>query len=742
MSPPDAGTPLPPAIGRGVARVDGPLKVSGGARYSSDFHFDKLLYAVPVCAHVASGRIASIDTSAAERMPGVRKVYTRANIGTFYRIPAKGEARIDERRPPFEDDVIRYHGQYVAMVVADTFEQASAAADRIKVDYAGTKDPDVRMHLEPEKAPKTESERGDVDRAFAEAPVKIDQTYTTPVETHNPIELHASVAVWDGQGFTLYESTQSIMNHRAAMAQMLGVPQEHMRIVTEYLGSGFGGKLWPWPHALLAAAAARDLERPVKLVVTRRMMFHDVGHRPNTQQRMRLGAKADGTLVALRQDYLHHCARAEDYKEDCGEATGYLWSTPNLRITGSFARRDIAPPTPMRGPGAVPGLFAVESAMDELALALKMDPVQLRLRNEPAKDEAENIPFSSRHMKECLTRGAERFGWPRRNPAIGSMREGDTVLGWGVACCSWMAKQLPATVSVMLNDDGTVRVASGTQDIGTGTYTVIAQMAASAAGVDVSRVRVVIGDTRLPPGPLSGGSMVTGSMVPAVLDATRQAIDKLLAAASQHDQDFRDVAKDDLDYRDGRVFRKGAKEGRPFADVLKSARMAHVEGKGDSPGTMGSKKNSVSTHSYGAHFVEVGWQPQIARLRVRRVVTVIDAGRVINSMTGRNQIEGAIVMGVGMALLEESLYDHRNGMVVNSNLADYMMATHADAPRIDVEFLDYPDLQFNELGARGVGEIGLAGFAAAVTNAVHHATGVRVRDLPVRIEHLLSSSVT
>ena len=293
----------------------------------------------------------------------------------------------------------------------------------------------------------------------------------------------------------------------------------------------------------------------------------------------------------------------------------------------------------------------------------------------------------------------------------------------------------------MLNDDGTVRVASGTQDIGTGTYTVIAQMVASTAGVDVSKVKVVIGDTRLPPGPLSGGSMATGSLVPAVLAATRQAIDKLLSTASQHDQDFAKVSKRDLDYREGKVFRKGAKEGRPFAEVLKAARMAHVEGKGDSPGTLGSKKNSVATHSYGAHFVEVGWQPQIARLRVQRVVTVIDAGRIVNPLTGRNQIEGAIVMGIGMAMFEENHYDSRNGMVANSNLADYIVATHSDSPQIEVDFLDYPDVQFNELGARGIGEIGLAGFAAAVTNAVYHATGVRVRKLPVRIEDLLPSKV-
>jgi xanthine dehydrogenase YagR molybdenum-binding subunit len=742
MSSDASGNPAPPAIGHGHVRIDGPLKVSGRAKYSSDFHFAGLLYAVPVEAQVATGSIASIDADAAGRMPGVRKIYTRENIGRFYRIPVKGEVRIDEHRPPFEDDVFRYYGQYVALVVADTFEQATAAARRVKVDYKGVKDPDVRTRLEPEKDFKTESERGRMEAAFASAPVKIDQTYTTPFETHNPIELHASVSVWDGQGFTLYETTQSIVNHRAAMAQMLGVPKENVRIVTEYLGSGFGGKLWPWPHALLAAAAARDLNRPIKLVITRKMMFHDVGHRPQTQQRLRLGARNDGTLVALGQDYLYQCARNEDYKEDCGEATGWLWSTPNLRITSSFARRDIGTGTSMRGPGAVPGLFAVESAMDELALALKMDPVELRLRNEPAIDEAEKLPFTSRHMKECLTRGAERFGWSRRKPDIGAMRQGETVLGWGMACCSWMAARWDAAASVMLNADGSVRVASGTQDIGTGTYTVIAQMAASEAGVDVSKVQVVIGDTRLPPGPISGGSMATGSLVPAVLDATRQAIDKLLDAASQHDGAFAGVPKEGLEFREGRVFRKGGKDGRSFADVLKAARMAHVEGKGDAQGTFGGKeKPRFAAHSYGAHFVEIGWQPQIARLRVQRVVTVIDAGRIINPLTGRNQIEGAIVMGVGMAMFEQNHYDERNGMVANGNLADYIVATHADSPQIEVEFLDYPDFKFNALGARGIGEIGLAGFAAAVTNAVHHATGVRVRDLPVRIEDLLPSKV-
>lgn len=736
---PDA-TSTRPAIGASIPRVDGPLKVSGRATYSSDHHFPGLLYAVPVGATVARGEIAAIDDSAAAAMPGVRKVYTRANIGTFYK-PGKS-GMIDESRPPFEDDTVHYYGQYVALVVADTFEQATAAARAVKVDYRNVVAPDVRMQLTAEENQTTDSERGHVDAALASAPVTVDQTYTTPPETHNPIELHASVAVWDGKAFTLYETTQSIMNHRAVMAQMLGVPKENVRIVTEFLGSGFGGKLWPWPHALLAAAAARDLGKPVKLVVTRQMMFHNVGHRTNTQQRVRLGANHDGKLVALRQDFIYRTSRIDDSKEDCGEVTAFLYSTPNLKVTSGRARRDIAPNTAMRGPGAVPGLFAIESAMDELALALKIDPVELRLRNEPAIDESLNLPFSSRHMKECLIEGSKRFGWSRRNPAVGSMRHDGLVLGWGVAACAWMAQRLDAEVSLLLNADGSVRVASGTQDIGTGTYTMLAQMVAYDLGVPIERIQVVIGDSALPPGPLSGGSMVTGSLVPAVAQAAADAVQQLLDTAAGHGP-FAGAKAEQLAFTDGRVhLRSGTPaDGVPFADILKQARLAHVEGKGKSRNTFGDKEaKKFSMHSYGVHFVEVTWEPAIARLRVSRVVTAIDAGRILNPMTGRNQIEGAIAMGVGMALFEDTRYEPLHGKAINSNLADYIMTTHADMPDVDVLFLDYPDTKLNALGARGIGEIGLAGVAPAIANAVHHATGVRVRDLPVKIEDLLGST--
>ena len=732
-----------PVVGRAHTRIDGPLKVSGTAHYAADFAFPDMLYAVPVGATIANGRIAAVDTSAAGQMPGVIKIYTHENIGKLSYVSKASKVMVDEKRPPLDDDQVRYYGQYVALVVADTYEHAVAAAHAVKVQYADVQAPAVSTHLSAKQAAKTETERGDPDGAYAGAPVKVDETYGTPVETHNPIELHASVALWDGTRFTLYETTQAIINYRAVMAQMLGVPTDHVRVITEYLGTGFGGKLWPWSQALLAATAARDLHRPIKLVVSRQMMFHNVGHRPRTQQRLRLAAEKDGRLVSIRHDFIDHRALLSDYQEDCGEATGFLYSTPHLRVTSAYAERNVGPATSMRGPGKVPGSFALESAMDELAIALQLDPVQLRLKNEPDQDEMKNIPFSSRHLKECLTHGAELFGWSRRQPAVGAMRDGDTILGWGVAACTWMAERFSAEANVTLFDDGTLRVASGTQDIGTGTYTVIAQMAAGLAGVEVDAVKVVIGDSNLPPGPWSGGSMATGSMVPALVEAVGQAGEQLakLAADNGH---FKGMQADQLAFTDGKVHRKAQSPdtGQHFRDILRAARVAQVEGHGKAKGTLGQKQKEFSTHSFGAHFVEVAWQPHIARLHVNRTVTVIDAGRIVNPLTGRNQIEGAVVMGIGMAMFEETHYDARTGKAINSNLADYLMTVHADMPtQMDVAFLDYPDLRFNAMGARGIGEIGLAGIAAAIANAVYHATGVRVRELPIHVEDLLGAGV-
>ena len=745
-------TPTTSPIGRPTPRVDGPVKVSGRAQYTSDFHFPDQLYALPVEATIANGRVLTLDTTAAEKMVGVRAIFHRNNIGKIYRsTPGPGfEGITEERRPPFEDDVVRYYGQYIALAVADTFESAKAAADSVRVTYAKDK-PNVETDLKADDDPdvivatfgpreRLQSQRGNAELAFATASVKIDQTYVTPAETHNPIELHATTALWDGSTLTLYESSQGVFNLRGVLAQMFGLPKENVRVITKFVGSGFGSKLFPWTQCSLAAAAAMRLARPVKLVVSRRMMFQTTGHRPRTQQRVRLGATSDGKLVSLQHDYVYDRSMLDAHHEDCGEATPFQYSVPNLRVTFGRARRNIGATADMRGPGAVTGLYATESAMNELAELLKMDPVRLRAINEPKVDESLGIPFSSRHLLECFELGAEKFGWSKRTPEVGSMKREGQILGWGIAGCSWIAARFPAAASVQLRDDGTARVACGTQDIGTGTYTNLAQLASQRTGVPLEKVEVALGDTSLPEGPISGGSMVTGSVVPAVFAAADSAIASLLTvAATTPGSPFEKHAPADLGFEAGRVFVKadGAAKSVPFAELLRRANLRLVSGAGQSEGTFGNPTPKFSTHSFGCHFVEVTWQPEIARLRVSRVVTVIDAGRIVNPLAGRNQIEGAVVMGIGMALLEHTSYDPQTGAPINSNLADYVMAVNADVPPIEVHFLDFPDKEINELGARGIGEIGLAGFAAAVTAAVHHATGVRARELPIKLEDLL-----
>jgi xanthine dehydrogenase YagR molybdenum-binding subunit len=748
---PDAAPYTPSAIiGSDLSRIDGPLKTTGSAMYAADYHFPGLVHAVPVTSTIAAGTIGSIDTSTAEKMPGVLLVLHHGNIAPLYRMAPGGHGgRTSESRPPLEDQTIRYWGQYVALVIAETYEQALAAAAAVQVAYEANPvnvspkldDPqtaDLPLH--------TESKRGDVEAGFASAPVKIDQTYITPAETHNPMEMHATVAVWDGSGFTLYETSQGVVNAQHVMAETLGLPRENIQVITRFLGSGFGGKLFPWPHSALAAAAARQLNRPVKLSVNRKMMFMDVGHRPRTQQRIKIGATADGKLVSLHQDYRNHTNLGDDIRENCGEATPFLYSTPNLLVTSALVRRNVGTPTPMRGPGAVPGLYALESAMDELAIKLNMDPVELRLKNDTLIDESQNKPFSSRHYKECLQLGSEKFGWAKRTPAVGSMRkEGDdnVILGWGMAGASWGAFRGACQASVALLNDGTARVSCGTQDVGTGTYTVFAQIVSDRTGIPVDKIRVVIGDSALPPGPTSGGSTATATVLPAIADATDNAVKVAIATATgAAGSPFHGKPADSLAFNEGKVHIKTQppKTGLPYEQLLKMAQVAAANGEGNS-GAINSdpRARNYSTHSFGAQFVEVEWDPGIARLRVSRVVSVIDGGRIINHKTAANQILGAVVMGVGMGMLEETIYDWRNGLPINSNFADYMVPTHADSPQIDVHFLNIPDPILGEYGARGIGEIGLAGIAPAMTAAVYHATGIRVRELPIRIEDLLQA---
>jgi xanthine dehydrogenase YagR molybdenum-binding subunit len=748
-------------IGVVVPRIDGSLKTTGTARYAVDHNFPNLTHAVAVQANIGKGRIRSIDTSAAEKMPGVVLVMHHGKIDNVYRFyPHESDGTISEARPPFSDDKVYYWGQFVAAVVAETLEQAKAAAAAIKVEY-DAEAPDVNPDLSKFEGDRPESwKRGDPDKALASSPVTLDETYVTPVETHNPMELHGTVAVWDGENYTLYECTQGVVNHRVVMSQVLGVSRENVRVISRFIGSGFGGKLFPWPQSSIAASAARTLKRPVKISVDRRMMFSNTGHRPRTQQRIRLGATQDGKLTAIRHDFFTQTSQLDDFVEHCGEQTPFLYSCPNLVVTTGMVRRNVGAPAPMRGPGAVPGLFALESAMNELAEKLKMDPVEFRLKNDAERDEGKKLPFSSRHLKECWTTGAEQIGWKSRTPEAGSMRRNGKFVGLGLGSASWSAARIPCTASVELCPNGRVCVRCATQDIGTGTYTIFAQVVHAATGVPLDRIDVFLGDSSLPEGPTSGGSMATSAILPATTTAVNSAVTRLLhIASSLPDSPFHGMKPESLAISNGKVMQKNDQEpkvvgvsmrsggqltasGVPFEEVLKMAELSGITATGKTaPSFEDPKAKQYSLHSYGCHFAEVEWEPEIARLRVSRVVSVFDCGRIINKGAGTNQMLGAVIMGLGMSLFEETVHDHRTGQPINNNFADYIVPTMADLPELDITFLDYPDYIVNEYGARGIGEIGMAGVAPAITAAVYHATGVRVRELPVRIEDLLKSSV-
>jgi xanthine dehydrogenase YagR molybdenum-binding subunit len=729
-------------IGSPIRRVEGHLKVTGAATYTADHCFPDMAHMALVGSTIARGRIARIDSTTAETMPGVLRVVSHSHHRpAIYRPdPADREALVDESRPPFEDEEIYYYGQYVAAVVAETFEQAWAAAAEVRVEYRADR-PNVSPDLSDGwEALTVVSERGNPDGAFRSCSTRIEQTYTTSPLTHNSIEPHASIAVWNGDCCTLYETTQSVLNQRTVLARFLGIPTDRVRVITKHLGAGFGGKLWPWPHAPLVATVARELNRPVKVVLPRKMLFTNVGHRPRTSQSIRLGTQDDGLLKAIHHDYVNDTALLSDYDEGCGEVTPYLYQCPNLLVRSAMVRRSIAPPTPMRCPGAAQGVFALESAMDELALKLDLDPVALRLLNEPKLDESNGRQFSSRHLQECLVRGAQLFGWAGRNPAVGSMRRGNLYLGLGMACTSFGAHRSACAVELMLRDDGTAGISCATQDIGTGTYTIFAQAVSAMIGVPIDRVDVTLGDSTLPPGPNSGNSKVTTTVLPAVAEAVHEVTRSLGIIAVSTDSPFRGASPDDITFALGRVGLKNQQpgDGLPFNELLKRANIRYVVGRGKSQAAGNLSGEQYSRHSYGAHYAEVTWDPEIVELRVSRLVTVLDAGKIVNPLLARNQIEGAILMGIGMTLFEETVYDSRTGAPVNANLADYLVCTCGDTPRLEIEFLEYPDMKLNEFGTRGIGEIGVAGVAPAITAAIHHATGVRIRSLPVRVENLIT----
>lgn len=733
-------------IGQSVKRVDGRLKVTGAARYTADQSMPGLVYAYGVFSTIASGRVLRIDTAAARRVSGVIDVLHHDNFPMLYRPPRSAIAPAtiltstitDESRTPFEDATVNYAGQFVALVIADTFEHAREAAYKVNVTYATNKAAatlDQGVEMNGTRDGGRGHSRGTPEAAFDNALHKVDVTYRTPVETHNPMEMHATVARWDGDHLFIYEASQGVTVHRNTIASVFGLTPDRVTVEAPFIGSGFGSKLFMWPNSVAASAAARVVGRPVKLIVPRAQMFTTTGHRPETLQRLRLSADASGKLTSLRHESINTTSMTDAFTENCGGVSRNLYSCPNVLVSHHITRVNRGSPTSMRAPGAAPGLFALESAIDELALASNIDPMEFRLQNISAVDEVANLPWSSNHLHEAIVTASERFGWAKRNPAIGSMRDSHEIIGYGMAACNWDAYRTAAEARVQLRNDGTVLVTCAIQDIGTGTYTIAAQVVANITGLPFERIQVRLGDSSFPAAPMSGGSWATASVTPAIAEATRNAIARLKSFAVADKAFFAGAKTDDLRFEEGRL--TDGKRSLDFAAVLKGQRLANAEGFAR---TSAASVGKVSFKSFGVHFVEIRWDPGISRLRVARVVSALDVGRVINPLTARNQVEGAIVMGIGMALFEATEYDTRTGVPANNNYAEYAVPVHADQPDIDIILLDYPDLQLNELGARGIGEIGTTGLAAAVANGVYHATGKRIRELPILKEKLMDTA--
>jgi len=731
--------------GQPLDRIDGIMKVTGDARYAAEFPQARLAYAVLVTSTVASGTIASIDAGRAQSMPGVLLVMTHQNA---MRLPNGGRAPLaipaGRRLTLLQDNVVRYSNEPVAVVVAETLEQATDAAQRLRIAYQPTP---ATLDFErakanaydapPQQGREMSTQRGDVESGLREGPVRIDAVYSTPLQFHNAMEPHATTAHWDGPRLTLYDSTQGVSGAAAAVAAQFGIPADHVRVISPFVGGGFGSKGSSWSHVTLCAMAAKQTGRPVRLALERPQMFGPVGGRPRTEQHLTLAARDDGTLTVIGHDTLSNTSTFEDWCEMSSLVSRMMYAAPNGHTAHRLLKLNVGTPTFMRAPGETTGSFALESAMDELAWRLKMDPVALRLKNYAAIEPQERKPWSSNALRECYARGAERFGWSRRVATPRAMRDGNTLIGYGMAAATYPANRSPASAVARILPDGTAMVASGTQDIGTGTYTVMTQVAADALGFPLDRIHFALGDSTLPRAPGSGGSQSVASVSPAVQAAARGARDRLIALAiADAGSPLHGVAADDATVDHGWVVSRSDPSRRdPAAAIIARAGGQPIEVV--SSAKSGDEKQHYALHSFGAVFAEVHVDADLGTIRVARLVGAYDVGARLNEKTARSQLLGGMVWGVGTALEEEGLLDVRYGRIVNGNLAEYHVPVNADIGKIDVLFVGEPDTRFNPLGARGIGEIGITGVPAAIANAVYHASGVRVRDLPITLDKVM-----
>jgi xanthine dehydrogenase YagR molybdenum-binding subunit len=759
-------------IGQPVDRVDGKLKVAGQAQFAAEFSLKDLAYGVTVQSTIALGKIRRMDTSKAKAAPGVLAVLNWQNAPRFKKLSEKESAaqniKFGEKYLlPLQSDQIYYDGQHIALVVAKTFEEAEWAASLIEVEYEEhsatiSMDNYLTQAYEPKESMgrPLQIKRGDIEQARREAPVQLEHAYSTPVYHHNPMEPHATIAAWAGDHLTLYDSTQSVLGNRNAVAATLGIPPANVRLISLFVGGGFGCKGFTWPHSILAPMAAREVGRPVKIVLTRQQMFTCNGRRARTVQRVSLGAEKSGKLVSTEHESLSDTSFVDEFVETAALPTQSLYDCPNLRVTHKLIRLNRGTPTPTRAPGEATGTFALESALDELSYELDIDPIELRLINYAEIDPQKRKPWSLKNLRECYQRGAAAIGWSKRPRRPRSEREGNCFVGYGMATAIYPANRVPASARVRIYQDGHAVASCCTQDIGTGTYTIMTQIAAEALGLPLERVKFELGDSTLPTGPVSGGSQTAASVGPAVKEAALAARDKLLrAAASQAQSPLFGNGLENIAVENGRCFaRNNPAAGETYSEILRRSRMDFAQGEAETRGTTregGAKKEKpkktpgkenidleldsspYSFHSFGAQFARVLFDPDLGTVRATHFAAVMDVGRVLNLKTAKNQIMGGMIFGLGMALMEETIYDPWRGRIVTRDLANYLVPVHADIPEIEVQFIDQPDPHISSIGARGVGEIGITGITAAVANAVYHASGKRVRDLPITPDKLL-----
>ncbi|MDO0933722.1 xanthine dehydrogenase family protein molybdopterin-binding subunit [Streptomyces sp. DG2A-72] len=722
------------AVGAAVSRVDARLRVTGQAKYAADNNPDGVVHAVIVDSSVGRGRITGIDTRAAEAQKGVLKVISHLNAPELP--PVEGQWPPGKPLRAFQDDRIRFFGQPVAVVVAATLEVAQHAASLVKVSYDAQRPATDLAAADPADEPETYA-RGDADEALDSAPVRLEMTYRTARNHHNAMEAAGVVARWDGDKLTLWEKSQGAQFAAHAMSDALGMPQDDIHVIAPFIGGAFGNAMRTWVHSVIAAVAAREVQRPVKLALTRRQLYFGVGYRPAYEYELSLGSNRRGRLTASAHDVRAETSRFETHIEDVLAPGRMLYSTPNVRQAYRHVPLDVNTPTYMRGPGYASGAFPVESAMDELAHELGLDPIELRLRNEPADDESSGLPFSTRRLRECYRVGAREFGWERRRPKPRSRREGDWLIGMGMAAGVYDTARSQSQTSVRLDADGTALLQAATADMGVGTATSMTQLAADALGLPMRRVTFRLGDSRLPPAPGHYGSQTMASVGSAVQDGCdklrRQAIE---LAVGDEESPLHGVDPAGIVVRGGRLHvQDDPARGETYQQLLARNNRTHLEAMGSYAGAPETEKFSL--YAYAATFAEVAVDARLGLVRVRRMVGVYDAGRIISPALADSQALGAMTGGIGQALLEHTVTDHRDGRIVNANLADYLVPTHADIPELKAIYIDGEDYEADPIGVKGLGEVVIVGVAPAIANAVFNATGRRIRELPIKPEALL-----